>query len=471
MLEYQKSEGTTAAERDLAQLCRNSFLSLWNYSNPYTDDGKDFSKPTSVGKELCDQLVVFGNHVIILSDKDCAYPTHPNPLVSWARYYRNAILDSAAQMWRAEKWLRIFRSRLYEDKACHRPLRAVLPPVSEMKVHRILVAHGATEACIAARGGSGSFALDTSLSGAAHHDHAKHPVEPFVIGHVDPAKGFVHVFDDVSLSVVMNSLDTITDFVEYLERKERFLTVPGRRVLAEGEEEMLAYYVRNLHQGQHDFPPTRGGGEVAFEFGEWMDFLRSPEHRRQREADEISYVWDNLIEYITEHYEADTMHYSSDKSFAANEKGLRLMAQEPRLFRRKLAESFVDLLDTTPAQQRRFRVIRSLESPGVAFVFCLLPHLPGMDYETYRTMRRAQLEAYCRVVKLHLFGNLDYVVGLGTESGGPEAFNSIDLMSYEAASWEPGEKESAEQIQQQTGFFKQTRTWTETADEYLQGPA
>jgi hypothetical protein len=149
-------------------------------------------------------------------------------------------------------------------------------------------------------------------------------------------------------------------------------------------------------------------------------------------------------EAYTEHYEADTMHYSSDKSFAANEKGLRLMAQEPHLFRRKLAELFIGLVATTPAPQRRFRVIRSIENPGVAFVFCLLPHLPGQEYEAYRTMRRGQPEAYCRVVKLHFFGNLRYVVGLGTESGGSEQFGSIDLMSYEASSWEPSEKESAE---------------------------
>lgn len=73
MAEPYKSTGTTAGERFLAQLCRTSFLSLWSRSNPHTDDGKDFNKSTSVGKELCDQLVVFGRHVIILSDKDCRY--------------------------------------------------------------------------------------------------------------------------------------------------------------------------------------------------------------------------------------------------------------------------------------------------------------------------------------------------------------------------------------------------------------
>ena len=467
MSEYQKSEGTTSAERYLAQLCQRSFLSLWNYSNPYTDDGKIPAKPTSVGKELCDQLVVFGNHVIILSDKDCEYTNHTDPLVNWARYYRKAIHKSAAQMWRAEKWLREFRSRLFEDATCLRPLRALLPPVANMKVHRILVAHGVTKASQDARGGSGSLGIDTTIVGAQHYDTQKYSVEPFMVGHVDPEKGFVHIFDDVSLRVVMDSLDTITDFVEYLERKEQLLSVPGRRVYANGEEEMLAYYMRNINpDGQHGFPPSAGFGEVFFLEGEWQDFLRSPERARKEEADQISYAWDNMIEFITSHYEADTMHHSSDKGFEANEKGLRFMAQESRLNRRKLAESFFDLVNNTPTGQYRARVIRSIEKPGVAFVICILPRMPTDDYEEYRRTRSTFLEHYCRVVKLVCFGDLAHIVGLATEAKATANLNSVDLLYYEAHQWDAGEKEHAQHIQRVTGFLTKGRTWEEQAEEY-----
>ena len=58
---------------------------------------------------------------------------------------------------------------------------------------------------------------------------------PFTIGQIDPAKGYVHVFDDTALDIVMSTLDTITDFTAYLTKKEQFLT-GNRIVMAAGKE-------------------------------------------------------------------------------------------------------------------------------------------------------------------------------------------------------------------------------------------
>ena len=465
--DYKKSTGTTSAERFVAQMCQHSFLSLWNFSNPHTDDGKVVGNPTSVGKELCDQLIVFGSHVLILSDKDCTYTEHEDPYVNWARYYKKAVFKSAAQMWRAEKWLREFRSRLYEDAACHRPLRAVLPPVEQMKVHRILIVHGVAEACRKARGGSGSLAIDTQLVGEEHHDNKKYAVEPFTIGHVNPEKGFVHVFDEVALNEIMKSLDTITDFVQYLEKKEAFFSFGERRIYADGEEEMLAYYLRHLDStGEHSFP-SPGKGEVVFESGEWLEFINSAEWERREKANEISYTWDNMIEYITQHFEQNSMHFSTDKSFEANEKALRLMAQESRLNRRKLAESLYEVLNSTPSGQYRVRMLYSKGAPGVGFFLLIMPRDTAGGYAEYRRTRFKVLESYCRVAKLMCFGKLTHIAGIATDGRSTNKGNSIDFLYYEAHQWDPGERERAEHIQTVTGFLTNARTWEEEVDEYL----
>jgi hypothetical protein len=65
-------------------------------------------------------------------------------------------------------------------------------------------------------GGSGSLLLDSDRVGEAHLNH------PLQIGRIDAAKGYVHVFDDTSLNVVMMYLDTISDFVAYPRRKKNF---------------------------------------------------------------------------------------------------------------------------------------------------------------------------------------------------------------------------------------------------------
>ena len=63
-MRFRKSEGLTASEALLAELCSRSFLQLWTYPNL-------FKKP---GKELIDLMVVFGNDILLFSDKSCAFP-------------------------------------------------------------------------------------------------------------------------------------------------------------------------------------------------------------------------------------------------------------------------------------------------------------------------------------------------------------------------------------------------------------
>jgi hypothetical protein len=76
----------------LAELCDISFLKLWTYPNL-------FRKP---GKELSDLLVVFGNDVIIFSDKSCGYPDTGNADLDWTRWYNHSIAHSAKQIAKAE---------------------------------------------------------------------------------------------------------------------------------------------------------------------------------------------------------------------------------------------------------------------------------------------------------------------------------------------------------------------------------
>src|SRR5712691_960062 len=54
--------GVTASEKHLGRLCRHTFLNLWSYQNVFKEPGK----------ELCDLLVIFGQDVLLFSDKHCA---------------------------------------------------------------------------------------------------------------------------------------------------------------------------------------------------------------------------------------------------------------------------------------------------------------------------------------------------------------------------------------------------------------
>jgi hypothetical protein len=56
----QKSSGHTPTERYLSHLCDRTFLGLWSYANPFKGDGK----------EPCDLIAVFENHVFLFFDRE-----------------------------------------------------------------------------------------------------------------------------------------------------------------------------------------------------------------------------------------------------------------------------------------------------------------------------------------------------------------------------------------------------------------
>jgi hypothetical protein len=167
-----------------------------------------------------------------------------------------------------------------------------------------------------------------------------------MIGQLEPVKGYVHVFDDTTLNIVMSTLDTI-DFTAYLTKKEKFLTAV-RKVFAAGEEELLAIYLRNLNaDGEHDFVIDGNYDSLAFEEGFWEAFGRSPERQAQIESDRISYLWDALIEKFASQLMTGRQYFTTGHPLREQEAAFRLLAREPRTIRRMLAKSLHEVFENS----------------------------------------------------------------------------------------------------------------------------
>jgi hypothetical protein len=306
------SEGTTTSERYLAKLCRRTFLSLWSFPNVYRDQGQH---TVGQGKEVCDLLVVFEDHVLIFSDKECEFPNSEDLVLDGTRWYRRAVHKSADQLWGAERWIAKYPNRLFLDAACEHPFPLVLPNPDRMKVHLILVAHGAAKRCKSVLGGSGSLMImpDTIGPGAL----------PFAVGRVDASKKYIHILDDTSLDILLTTLDTVADLVAYLERKETFIE-SGRLGSAAGEEELLAFYLADINENdEHDFIIKGDVDRVMIDEGHWTGFSRSAQRRRQVSANRISYAWDALIEHFNSHFSGGRLEYTSDATVVGHEKLMR----------------------------------------------------------------------------------------------------------------------------------------------------
>ena len=188
--------------------------------------------------------------------------------------------------------------------------------------------------------------------------------------------------------------------------------------------------------------------------------VQNPQYIAKKDADEISYAWDRLIEHFIKFGGINDHSGQRHHEISELERGLRYMASEPRIRRRQLAQALVDLLQNTPDGKRATRVVYSNDFPEKAYIFLILPQLENEEYEEYREYRKALLVAYCKVAKLRC-PNASYIVGIATENVGPKGA-SEDLVALDARGWTVDMQEEAERIQKEASLLLDKNVkWTE----------
>lgn len=450
-----KATGVTASERVLAQLCEHTFLSLWSYPAVYRDQRA--GKKTE-GKEVCDVLVVFGNHVIIFSDKHCAFPATGDVTVDWARWFKRAISSAADQLWGAERWIRQHPERIFLDRASTQPFPVPLPSPESARYHLVAIANGSAQRTQDEFGGRGGLVLELSVT------HDAHLGKPFTIGDLDPKKTFVHVFDEIALPIVLTTLDTIADFVRYLEKKAEFVR-SSVELISRSEQDLLALYLRNESgSGEREFVPTEDAGYVIVDTGFWDDFESSPERQAQLKWAEISYLWDAMIDDFAHHTLTGTHEFAISGSFSTSDQLLRFLAREPRARRRMLASAFRDALHRSTRTERRIQYLVPQRPGEPYYVFLFFPKPQNATREQYRQMRLKFLGACCLVTKLEHPEAHD-IVGIAMEAGLEPGERSEDAAYFDARAWSEEDAAHARGLQQQLEIHLDPIVWRMTADQ------
>lgn len=299
----------------LASLCEQSFFDLWTYPNL-------FKKPA---RELVDLMVVFRNDVLLFSDKSCAYPETGDPKLDWQRWYSRAIAKSAHQVHQAERWLRSYPGCVFLDAKATQKLPLDLPAADVLNIHRICVTTGAADHCRRVTG-QPMLGLNFTITGN---------VAPLSVGTVPEAKGFLHVFDADALALVMRELDTISDFVAYLNAKADIVGL-GLLKGAPTEADVLAYY---LHNGR-TFPNE--GREFVLQPNLWRQVEAQAPFRDGRLLNQRHRLWDRLIERVTRLYLTGELQIGNETTMSDHERLVRVMASENRFYRRILSQAIED---------------------------------------------------------------------------------------------------------------------------------
>ncbi len=441
-----RGSGFTASERYLHQLSDKTFLKLWTYPNTFNDRNK---ATDGDGKEFCDLLVVCGDDIIIFSDKAIEWPDCDTLKLQWSRWYRRAVKKSVDQIRGAERWLRDYPDRVFLDAKCTRGLPVKLPPMDRRRVHGIAIVRGAYDACSQFfEGAEGSLTICSKIKGDKHTDTSNPDWRPFAIGDVDPEGPFVHVFDETALDRVMLEMDTITDFVDYLHA--RAMAIRNEDLaLCPGESELLAYYMQTDNLADRPcflktIAEAGGCDQVALWPGAYEDFVASGAYIRKKDADAVSYLWDELIGEFVKHIMAGSSLsiFGESPSASRAEPALRIRARERRLRRRVLADGLAGALrEAVRHPENRYARIAM---PGVndggedrelAYVFMTLAYLESERSDpNYRQVRASMLETYCYAV-LQDNRQLKRVVGIAMEKPDGSRGRSEDLLAVEVTEW------------------------------------
>ena len=150
----------------------------------------------------------------------------------------------------AKSWIVRCPDRIAIDAKCSKALPLKIEITPETKFHLVAIAHGASEECKKHfSGGDGGLCINSRIIGKMHTDEK---CEPFYIGKViDIPDNFIHVFDDASYINVLSELDTIQDFLRYLDARQELLLT--KDVLAESENDILAHHMKGVIKGNPYF--------------------------------------------------------------------------------------------------------------------------------------------------------------------------------------------------------------------------
>jgi hypothetical protein len=436
-----KSSGQTPTEQYLSHLCDRTFLGLWTYANPFKADGK----------ELCDLIAVFENHVFLFFDRESRKfdRLDTDIQLTWERWKKEAVTKQIQTARGAERYLLTSRDKIFLDANGNTRLPIEIPS-GELEIHKIIVAHGAKEACV-------RFSPD-NVYGSLGVGYSTQPMghsHPFILS-LEKSNP-VHVLDSHNLELILGELDTFYDFKRYLVEKERAIARYDHLTYC-GEEDLLAHYFLNYDTNSKSYVIGPKGGDYNFIMigeGEWRDFVETGPYKRRKAANNVSYVWDRLLQRTGRNALNGTL--GGDDGIFFGKSAVHEMAKEPRMARRAIAEMMGQSIRNFPENAKG--IVRNLSFfpsffPDSGYVFLQLYHDAPGDYDNeYRPLRRKMLEFACGAAKLK-FPNLKKVIGIAIDAPKYSRRNSEDFILLDCENWNSDDQAYYEEANKELRFFQ-----------------
>lgn len=378
------------AENFVYELSQKSFITDWCYKSPKLPNGK----------EICDLLIIYDDIAIIWQIKDLKLDKNN-------KYKKSEVKKNLHQLSTARR--RLFEKKLDIELENPRRGKEKFNPDLTDEIYQISALLGKEEDYF-----SGMEIIDGR---------------------------FVHTFTREFTEIVLTELDTISDFVEYLREKEKLFSKNVKIIIMGDEREQLAYYLMN----ERAFKKIEKANEVIFQEGIWSDLQKRGEYIAKKEADRISYAWDEII---------DRAHTGGGQY----ELVAREMARLNRFNRRVMSKAFYEGHVRAHREKSKDLFRRLLQIQGTTYCFLFF------DDPEPRTKRKKMLEITCFIARGMQTEN-SRVVGIATEMK-IRPTCSYDFCYLELPEWTNEHQKEMERLQKETGIFSNYTVKQVREDEY-----
>ncbi|MFA6531133.1 MAG: hypothetical protein WCT31_05345, partial [Candidatus Micrarchaeia archaeon] len=250
----------------------------------------------------------------------------------------------------------------------------------------------------------------------------------------------IHTFTRDFTELVLNELDTVWDFTNYLKGKQDLIAHNDTMIINGGEKELLACY---LTDGRN-FDRLKSYDVLIIDEGMWDEYQKKPEYLAKKKADKISYGWDDIIN-------------KAHTGGIEYEKIARELARTNRFERRSLSDAFFKA--QTKANEEKyndhFRRFIPFGTTTYCFVFLDDPQLK---------IRMKLLRAICFVAR-GIFKQNKRVIGIATDMKiRPE--RSYELCLIDLPDWNETEQKEMEKLQKEFGILLNPQLKHVHEDEY-----
>jgi hypothetical protein len=230
-----------------------------------------------------------------------------------------------------------------------------------------------------------------------------------------------------------------------------------------GEEELLALFFDNLNKdGLHGFESLQQFNAIVTQEGTLAEYVASSAFHSKKQADKVSYIWDQLIEQLFKNLrpiEGENLPWSKRVLLAK-------LADVNRVQRRLLGESIGQVVKLAKEPGRFVRALRPSSHSHPMWIFMALKRPTNISFEEYVEVRQAMLWSYVLAAR-YLYDAPTEVVGIGLNAWG-DAPTSEDILLLPIDDWSDELREEGKRAHECDGFLKRAKlrnySWSEYPD-------